>query len=276
MTTPSQSQDSEDGGAQAGSRPARGLLAASRAALQSVGSWIVPAVCVSCRAALSRHDALCAPCWGRIAFIRHPLCDRLGVPLPFGGGGGPIVSAAAAADPPTYARARAVAVFERDGVLQQLVHGFKYQDRHEARRLFGRWLVEAGRELFADTNLIVPVPLSRRRLLWRRFNQSALLAQEVSRATGLPWSPNAFVRTRATIQQVGLTREQRRLNVRNAFAVPSRRRSVVEGRNLLLIDDVITTGATIEAAARSLVAAGANRVDVLALGLVTDPRAITL
>ncbi len=276
MTTPSQSQDSEDGGAQAGSRPARGLLAASRAALHSVGSWIVPAVCVSCRAALSRHDALCAPCWGRIAFIRHPLCDRLGVPLPFGGGGGPIVSAAAAADPPTYARARAVAVFERDGVLQQLVHGFKYQDRHEARRLFGRWLVEAGRELFADTNLIVPVPLSRRRLLWRRFNQSALLAQEVSRATGLPWSPNAFVRTRATIQQVGLTREQRRLNVRNAFAVPSRRRSVVEGRNLLLIDDVITTGATIEAAARSLVAAGANRVDVLALGLVTDPRAITL
>ena len=167
-------------------------------------------------------------------------------------------------------------MFERDGVLQRLVHGFKYQDRHDARRLFGRWLVESGRELFAETNLIVPVPLSRRRLLWRRFNQSALLAQEVSRATGLPWSPSVFVRSRATSQQVGLTREQRRLNVRNAFAVPARHRPAVEGRNLLLIDDVITTGATIEAAARSLVAAGANRVDVLALGLVTDPRAITL
>lgn len=258
-------------------RAARGFGRASQAGASAIGNWIVPAVCVACRAALSRHDALCATCWGGIAFIRAPLCDRLGLPLPFGGDhGGPIVSAAAAADPPAYARARAVAVFERDSVLQRLVHGFKYQDRHDARRLFGRWLIEAGRELFPETDLIVPVPLSRRRLLWRRYNQAALLAQEVARSTGLDWSPSVVVRSRATAQQVGLTREQRRLNVRNAFAVPARHRSAVAGRNILVIDDVITTGATVEAAARALVAAGASRVDVLALGLVTDPRAVTL
>jgi ComF family protein len=254
-----------------------GLLGASRAGLTVIANWIVPAVCIACRAALSQHDALCARCWSGIAFIRQPLCDRLGLPLPFGGGDGePIVSAAAAADPPSYARARAVAVFERDGVLQRLVHGFKYQDRHDARRLFGRWLVDAGRELFPGTDLIVPVPLSRRRLLWRRYNQAALLAHELARATGLVWDPSVFVRSRATAQQVGLTREQRRLNVRNAFTVPARHRQAVAGRNILLIDDVITTGATVEAAARALMAAGVRRVDVLALGLVTDPRAVTL
>lgn len=246
-------------------RAARGIGRASWAGLNAIGNWIVPAVCVACRAALSQHDALCAPCWRGIAFIRAPLCDRLGLPLPFGGGdGGPIVSAAAAADPPSYGRARAVGVFERDGVLQRLVHGFKYQDRHDARRLFGRWLVEAGRELFPGTDVIVPVPLSRRRLLWRRYNQAALLAQEVGLATGLAWDPRVFVRSRATMQQVGLTREQRRINVRNAFSVPARYRRVVAGRSILLIDDVITTGATVESAARALLAAGAVRVDVLA------------
>lgn len=248
----------------------------ARGALYLAGSWIVPAVCVCCRSALSQYDALCAPCWGRIAFIRQPLCDRLGLPLPFGGGGGLLLSAAAAADPPTYGRARAVAVFEHEGVLQQLVHGLKYQDRHDARRLFGRWLVEAGRDLLPDTDLIVPIPLSRRRLLWRRFNQAALLAQDVARGAGVAWRPDVLVRTRSTASQVGLTREQRRLNVRGAFAVPGRWRAQVEGRNILLVDDVITTGATVEAAARVLKDAGARRVDVLAVGLVTDPRAVTL
>lgn len=238
-------------------------------------SWLVPPACLACGAALCRHDALCAACWGRIAFVRAPLCDRLGIPLPFGGGGGPMISAAAAADPPLFDRARAVAVFEHQGVLQQLVHGLKYADRHDARRLFGRWLEDAGRELLADADLIVPVPLARFRLLRRQFNQSALLAKELSLLSGVPWRSDVLIKPRSTPPQVGMTRDQRLNNVRSAFRVPQSRLLSVVGRNVLVIDDVITTGATVGAAARTLKAAGALRVDVLALGMVTETGVVT-
>lgn len=187
-----------------------------------------------------------------------------------------MISAAAAANPPVYDRARAVAVWRHDGVLQRLVHGLKYHDRHDARRLFGRWMVTAGADLLPGVDIVVPVPLARWRLVRRQFNQSALLAQEIARRAGLAWSHRVLVRTRATPPQVGLTRDQRRRNVQGAFAVPGRCRATVEARNVLLVDDVITTGATVEAAARALRAAGAARVDVLAVGLVTDPRSVTV
>ncbi len=209
--------------------------------------------------------------------------------MPFGGApnaaGARLISAAAAANPPDYNRARAVAVFNSDSddtpgspgsVLRNLIHGLKYADRMEARGLLGRWLAEAGQDLFAGTDLIIPVPLTRWRLMRRQFNQAALLANEVALATGIPTDPLLLVKTKTTPTQVGLTREQRRLNVRGAFAVPKRRQPVIEGRNLLLIDDVITTGATVEACARALTSAGALRVDVLAVGLVTKPLQVTI
>lgn len=258
--------------------PARreGLAGLLKRGFTALGSVIVPPVCLNCQAALAGHDALCAECWRDIAFIRAPLCDRLGLPLPFGGDGGPLISAAAAASPPVYDRARAVAVFRHKGVLQRLIHGLKYYDRHDARHLFGRWLVAAGGELIEAADLVVPVPLARWRLVRRQFNQSAMLAQELARLTGRPWSPSTLLRRKATPPQVGLTREQRRANVRGAFVVPARRRAMVAGRRILLVDDVITTGATVEAAARALRRAGAAHVDVLAIGLVTDPRAVTI
>jgi ComF family protein len=179
-----------------------------------------------------------------------------------------MVSAAAAARAPAYDRARAVAHYS--GAMRTLVHQFKYSDRHDARSLFGRWLTEAGRELIAGTDVVVPVPLSRWRLLSRRFNQAAILAQELSRNTGVAVDLHALQRARSTPTQVGLTRDQRRRNLAGALRVPKRRSARIEGRNVLLIDDVITTGATVEACARALKRAGAARVDVLALALVTS------
>ena len=119
-----------------------------------------------------------------------------------------------------------------------------------------------------DTHLIVPVPLSRRRLFWRKFNQAAVLAHAIGRRSGLPVATAVLRRRRATRPQVGLTRAQRRANVEGAFAVSKRRRALIEGHNILLIDDVITTGATVNACARALKRAGAARVDVLAVSLV--------
>ena len=245
-------------------------------ALLGLASIVVPPVCLSCHARLDRQDTLCGACWHRIAFIRAPLCDRLGIPLPFGSASaGPLISAAAAADPPPWRRARAVAVYESQGVMAGLIHGMKYADRHDARRMLGRWLADAGRDLLIDADVIVPVPLTRRRLIQRQFNQSALLARELSRLASVRWSALALRKMRETKPQVTLSGSARRENLRGAFAVASGRRAEIEGRRVVLLDDVITTGATAEAATKALLAAGAARVDVLALATVTQssPRA---
>jgi ComF family protein len=179
-----------------------------------------------------------------------------------------MVSAAAVANPPAYDRARAVAHFS--GSMRSLIHQLKYADRHDGRALFGRWLAQAGRELLEGADLIVPVPLTRWRLLSRRYNQAAILAREVSRLTRVPADALVLQRTRFARTQVGLTHDQRRRNVAGAFEVLRARRHRVVGRNVLLVDDVITTGATAEACARALKRAGAARVDVLALARITN------
>jgi ComF family protein len=242
------------------------MRAAIRRALAACADIVVPPSCLVCRTSLEEHHVLCAACWREVHFIRAPLCDVLGIPLPFDTGER-TVSAGALARPPAYDRARAVAHFS--GSMRTLVHHFKYADRHDARALFGRWLAEAGRELLDGADVLVPVPLTRWRLLARRFNQAAILAHELSRQVGLGLDTQLLQRGRFTKTQVGLTHDQRRRNVAGAFNVTRGRRASLQGRNVLLVDDVITTGATAEACARALKRAGAARVDVLALALVT-------
>jgi ComF family protein len=137
--------------------------------------------------------------------------------------------------------------------------------------LFGRWLAVAGSEILVGADMLVPVPLNRWRLLRRRFNQAALLARELGRQTGLPYEPQIVTRPRRTRTQVGLKPEERRRNVSGAFAIASGQEARITGRNIVLIDDVITTGATIEAIAKTLKSSGAARVDALALARATDP-----
>lgn len=153
--------------------------------------------------------------------------------------------------------------------MRRLVHDLKFHDRDDLIGLLGSWLAEAGRELLEEADLIVPVPLSRSKLLRRRFNQSARLGSEVSRRTGIAMDALSLVRVRSTASQVGLSRAQREENVRGAFAVREARRHRIEGRRIVLIDDVITTGATISAATRALRRAGSAHVSVLALALAT-------
>lgn len=239
------------------------LRTASRAALD----LLLPPLCLGCETRLSDHDALCADCWRRIDFIRPPLCDRLGLPMPYGSDG-PMISAAALAHPPDYDRARAVA--RHDGLMRDLIHAFKFGDTHDARRLFGRWLVEAGADLLTGADVIVPVPLNRWRLLGRRFNQAQLLAAEITRLTGMKLDATALERPQNTPHQVGLPREQRRQNVAGVFKVSPAALPRVAGKAIVLVDDVVTTGATVSSAARELKRAGARRVDVLALALVCD------
>lgn len=254
-----------------GMRPALDWRVFRRAAgslLRRAGDVLLPPLCLGCRTRVTEHGRLCGPCFAAIDFITPPMCDRLGIPLPYDTGDRQL-SAAAMAHPPVYDRARAVAQYS--GVMRDLIHDLKYGDRHEGLPLYGCWLAAAGSELIGECDLIVPVPLAHMRLWSRRYNQAALLAQAVAEASGKPTDLMTLTRTRATESQVGLSHDQRRRNVAGAFRVPPAAASHVRGNRILLIDDVVTTGATVEASARALRRAGAIRVDVLSLARVVGP-----
>ncbi len=235
-----------------------------RSGVASTARWLVdvvlPPQCLACRAPVSDMGTLCSGCWSRLKLIERPYCARLGVPFSYDLGAGAL-SAEAIADPPPFDRCRAVAVF--DDVARQLVHGLKYRDRLELARWMAGWMVRSGAEVLAEAELVVPVPLHRRRLWSRRFNQSALLARTVAERAGKVLGSSALARIRPTVQQVGLTADERDRNVRGAFRVPLEQKPMVAGRRVLLVDDVYTTGATVRAATRALLRAGATAVDVL-------------
>lgn len=244
----------------------------AKKAARTLSNAVIPPVCLSCHAPLASRNTLCASCWNGISFIQPPLCDRLGIPLPFDTGG-VMISAAAEAHNPVYRKARAVAHY--DGIMRALVHDFKFRDRHDKRQLFSSWLQQAGRDLINDCDVIIPVPLSRIRLLTRRFNQAAIIAHDIATKNHLTYHPLILFRTKLTKSQVGLTRDQRHRNVQGAFSVSKRQTASIKNQRVLLIDDVITTGATANACARTLLRAGAAHVDVLALALVADAHSMT-
>lgn len=240
------------------------LSATARRAGRALLDLLYPPSCLVCRAASAEPGALCVACWRQIAFIERPYCERLGIPFESDGGAG-LLSPEAIADPPAYERARAACVFA-EGPARELIHGLKYGDRLEIAGPAGVWMARAGRELLTEADALVPVPLHRRRLWARRFNQAALLAQSVSKASGVAYLPLALVRVKPTRPQVGLSRRERQDNLQGAFRVPDS--ALVAGRRIVLVDDVLTTGSTANACARALTKAGAARVDVLTLARV--------
>jgi ComF family protein len=200
-------------------------------------------------------------------FIERPFCERLGTPFPADHGGA-LISPFALAEPPAYQRARAVARY--NGVIRDLIHLMKYGDRMDLIRSLGCWMNRAGSELLSDADALVPVPLHWGRLWRRRFNQSSALAHTISKLSRIPVADHMLVRSRAAAPQYGLPRERRAENVQGAFAVPKPIRIEVKGKKLVLIDDVLTTGATVDACTKALLRAGAGRVVVLVLARVVD------
>jgi len=238
------------------------LAAAGRMAL----NLLYPPSCLACHGATSAPDTLCTACWRQIRFIERPYCERLGTPFAQDLGPG-LLSPEAMAEPPVWARARAVAGFD-EGPARQLVYRLKYYDRMEIARPLGSWMARAGAELLEEADLLVPIPLHRVRLANRRFNQSMALASTISDCSGVPVEALALERARRSPPQVGLSRIQRAANVQGAFKVPQDKRHLVEGRRVVLIDDVLTSGATSNAAARVLLRAGAAQVDLLVFARV--------
>ena len=238
-----------------------------RSAVHAGLSVIYPPTCIGCGGATGEAHALCARCWSDIRFIERPYCERLGTPFAVDLGI-PLLSPGAIADPPVFDRARAVARY--DDVARKLVHRLKYGDRLELARALGAMMARSGAELLGDADVIVPVPLHRRRLWWRRFNQAMALASVIGKGSGIPCDPFLLARVKATKPQVGLTKAQRGENLQGAFRVPAEARPRLQGKRVLLVDDVLTTGATANAASRALLRGGARAVDVLAFARVVQ------
>lgn len=238
-----------------------------RRGLARLGDILFPPVCAVCRVATAEAHAVCPVCWTKLRFIEAPFCDVLGTPFAFDPGPGAL-SPEAIAEPPRFRRMRAAMLYDdRSG---RLVSALKYGDRTELGPMMARWMARAGRDLLAEADVVVPVPLHRLRLFLRRFNQSAELGRRIAREARIGYAPLALARIRRTRRQVGLGSRERRENVRGAFRVAEARRTEILGRRVLLVDDVFTTGATIDAATRALLKGGAASVDVLVFARVAS------
>jgi ComF family protein len=223
---------------------------------------LFPARCAACRETVGAHGALCAACWEEIHFITAPHCHRCGLPFAHEMGEQALCGHCMK-ESPAFTEARAV--FRYDETSRAQILALKYYDKTQLAPVFGHWLARAAGEYKDKVQAILPVPLHYWRLVGRRYNQAGLLAQALAKQTGLPVLNDTLRRVRATTTQAGLTRTGREKNVRGAFKVPHAKRETLKGKSVLLIDDVMTTGATLNACARALNDAGVVDVYVLTL-----------
>jgi len=214
---------------------------------------------------VSAHGQLSPEDWSKIVFLDDPLCAACGFPFDWPPGEGALCGPCAARAP-AFDTARSAFVYAPES--RRLILSLKHGGRVDGLAAFGGWMHRAGRDMLAEADCLVPVPLHPRRLRQRRFNQLLLLAQSVARLSGVACDAHILMRRRPTPSQGGQSAKGRRRNVAGAFAVREAAKPRIKDARLILIDDVYTTGATLEACARALKRAGAARVDALTLARV--------
>lgn len=235
---------------------------------------LLPPACLTCDAAVGVQGGQCPACFTRLAFVTAPLCDRCGVPFPHAGAGIPHLEAlwceACLTAPPAFTAARAALRYDEGA--KALILPFKHRDRTELAGPLARHMARAGVELLDAADLLVPVPLHRWRLFHRRHNQAALLAARLAQLSGKPHAPMLLRRLRATAPLGELGARAREEVLEGAFGLAPGAALRLRGRHVLLVDDVLTSGATADACARVLLTGGAGGVTVLAAARVPDPR----
>jgi ComF family protein len=230
--------------------------------------FILPPSCIVSGRIVEKQGMLAPEVWSSLDFITEPLCDCCGRPFDFEQPPGTLCGECLA-DRPVYNRARSA--LQYDDISRALVLRFKHADQAHAVTAFIPWLKRAGAQMLAEADYLIPVPLHRWRLLRRRYNQAALIAQALARSTGITCLPEALVRMRATPSQGHMGAKDRAKNVRNAFLVTDSGRAAVAGKKIILIDDVYTTGSTVNECTKALLKAGCAQVDVLTLARVVRP-----
>ena len=234
--------------------------------MQSLLRLAFPPQCISCSDLVEREFGLCGQCYRDTAFIAGLVCEVCGVPLP-----GQVSTAVEKCDDcmsiaRPWSRGRAALVYKDNA--RRLVLAFKHGDRLELAKPLANWMVGAGRELFASDSVLVPIPVHQIRLLQRRYNQAAILAKAIATTQNIDVIPDLLYRTRRTRPHDGMSREERFSNMENAIKPTKGAADILNGRAVVLVDDVITSGATMAAAADACISIGARRVDVLSLARV--------
>ena len=204
--------------------------------------------------------------WPRLQFIEAPYCKTCGIPFSFDIANDALCAACMDREP-VFDQARSAVTYNE--ASRKMILSFKYGDRLHAIHTFAPWMIRVGQDLIDQADFIIPVPLHNRRLRERRFNQSALLAQEVAGRSDRAYIPDMLERTRHTVPQQGLNFKERGKNVHGAFAVSKKHLLALKGKNILLIDDVFTSGATLNECARALKNAKASAVNILTIARVT-------
>jgi len=234
---------------------------------------LLPPHCLTCDAAVDIPGRLCAACFRETGFVSVPHCVRCGVPFGNAGQGGPEALCPNCREhPPVFETARAALRY--DARARRIVLPFKHADRLEMVHGLVPMMARSGAALLDRADVLVPVPLHRRRLLSRRYNQAAVLARALGRVAGRPVLLDALVRQRPTVSLGELSATERAAMVAGAIMVRASRHGALAGRRVLLIDDVMTSGATANECARVLRTAGAAAVDVLVAARVPDPRLV--
>ncbi|KJE36207.1 competence protein ComF [Thalassospira sp. HJ] len=233
---------------------------------------ILPPRCGGCGDVTDTTHAVCADCWAGLRFISAPQCACCGYPFELdvtdSSHGEQMLCAACLQKKPAFDQARAALVY--DDHSREYLLRFKHADRGDLTPLLARWVYQAGKGIWDQADLIVPVPLHRKRLLKRRYNQSGLLAAKLSRMTGVPWDGLVLRRARNTRSLGGLGPSSRKREVGGAFEVDEVRvdKCNLAGARVVLIDDVLTTGATANACVRALKRSGAMHVSVITVARV--------
>jgi len=236
--------------------------------------FLYPPLCISCGSQIGEPYSLCGECWHEVSFVDGPVCARCGLPFEIDPGENTVCAGCYAA-PTSFDRARSI--FHYDEASKRLMLGFKHGDRLERAPAFVNWLERAGCSLAEDADLIMPVPLHSSRPWRRRYNQAAILAQGIARRFGKVYAPALLERTRATPSQGSMpSAKARERNVSAAFGVAPSTQSKISRKNVLLLDDVYTTGATLNACAQALRRAGAQKIGALTLARVVRARSGTI
>lgn len=234
--------------------------------MQSLLRLAFPPQCLVCSEGVDDDFGLCGACWRDTPFITGLVCDSCGVPLPGRDEGVPVHCDDCLTIARPWKKGRAALAYS--GAARKLILGLKHGDRHDLVSPFARWMAAVAPPLLHPDTVIVPVPLHNVRLIKRRYNQAALLGTALARILGQEIVPDLLVRTKSTRAQEGMTRQDRFTNQAQAIAPARHARRRLAGRSVLLVDDVMTSGATLAAAAEACHAAGAAHVNVLALARV--------
>lgn len=234
--------------------------------LQALAHLLYPPQCLSCGTRVQSDFALCAECWRETPFISGAVCNLCGVPLPGEDAAEVALCDACLTETPPWSAARAALLYQDRG--RDMVLKLKHADRIDLARPAGDWMVRAGQHILHPGMLVVPIPLHWLRMVKRRYNQAALLSARVAKLAGLEHCPDLLQRRRPTGSQEGRTREGRHANMRDALALHPRRGARVEGRHVLLVDDVMTSGATMTSAAEACLAGGATGISILVMARV--------